>query len=64
MALKHSRIPLGRADALASQAMREAHQIGIPADEIVAVGGLRRFAPALDGAVLVAVVLPLTHFAA
>jgi DNA polymerase (family X) len=55
MALKHSRIPLGRADALASQAMREAHQKGVPADEIVAVGGLRRFAPALDGAVLVAV---------
>jgi DNA polymerase (family 10) len=55
MALKHSRIPLGRAEALASQAMREAHQIGLPADEIVPVGGVRRFAPALDGVVLVAV---------
>ncbi len=55
MALKDSRIPLGRADALASQAIREAHQMGLPADEIVPVGGLRRFAPALDGAVLVAI---------
>ena len=52
MALKHSRIPLGRADALASQAIREAHQAGLPADDIVPVGGLRRCAPALDGAVL------------
>src|SRR5262245_58433284 len=55
MALKHSRIPLGRADALASQAIREANQAGLPADDIVAVGGLRRFAPALDGAALLAV---------
>jgi DNA polymerase (family 10) len=55
MSLKHSRIPLGRADALASQAIREAHQAGLPADEIVPVGGLRRFAPAVEGTVLVAV---------
>jgi DNA polymerase (family 10) len=55
MALKHSTIPLGRVDALASLAMREAHHVGLPADELVPVGGLRRFAPALDGAVLVAV---------
>jgi DNA polymerase (family 10) len=55
MALKHSRIPLGRADALASQAIREAHLAGLPADDIVPVGGIRRFSPALDGAVLVAI---------
>jgi DNA polymerase (family X) len=55
MALKHSRIPLGRADMLASTAIREAHQAGLPADDIVPVGGLRRYAPALDGAVLLAV---------
>ena len=55
MALKHSRIPLGRADLLANLAIREAHQAGLPADDIIPVGGLRRFAPALDGAVLVAV---------
>jgi DNA polymerase (family 10) len=55
MALKHSRIPLGRADALASQAIREAHQVGVPAGEIVLAGGLRRFSPAVDGAVLVAI---------
>jgi DNA polymerase (family 10) len=54
MALKHSRIPLGRADTLASMAIREAHQAGLPADDIVPAGGLRRYAPALDGAVLVA----------
>jgi DNA polymerase (family 10) len=55
MALKHSRIPLGRADMLASTAIREAHQAGLPADDIVPVGGLRRYAPALDGAVLLAI---------
>ena len=55
MALKHSRIPLGRADALASQAIREAHDAGLPADDIVRVGGIRRCAPALDGAALVAI---------
>ena len=55
MAPKHSRIPLGRADALAAQAIREAHQAGLPSDDIVAAGGVRRYAPAVDGAVLVAV---------
>jgi DNA polymerase (family X) len=55
MVLKPSRIPLGRADMLASTAIREAHQAGLPADDIVPVGGLRRYAPALDGAVLLAV---------
>lgn len=55
MALKNSRIPLGRADMLASIAVREAHQAGLPADDIVAVGGVRRYAPAVDGAVLLAV---------
>ena len=55
MALKNSRIPLGRADMLASMAVREAHQAGLPADDIVPVGGVRRYAPAVDGAVLLAV---------
>ncbi len=55
MSLKHSRIPLGRADALASQVIREAHQAGLPTDDIVPAGGLRRFAPAVEGTVLVAV---------
>jgi DNA polymerase (family 10) len=54
--LKNSRIPLGRADALASQAIREAHWSGLPVRDVIAVGGLRRFAPAVDGAVLVAIV--------
>ena len=55
MALKHSRIPLGRADALAAQAIREAQEAGLPSDDIVPAGGVRRYAPAVDGAVLVAV---------
>ena len=53
--LKNSRIPLGRADALASQAIREAHQSGLPVTDIIRVGGLRRCAPAVDGAVLLAI---------
>ena len=55
MAIKHSKIPLGRAETLAAMAIREAHQAGLPADDIVPAGGLRRFTPALDGAVLVAI---------
>jgi DNA polymerase (family 10) len=55
MAIKHSKIPLGRAETLAAMAIREAHQAGLPADDIVPGGGLRRFSPALDGAVLVAI---------
>jgi len=52
---KQPTIPLGRADMLAALAMREAQQLGLPADEIVTVGGLRRYAPALDGIRLLAV---------
>jgi DNA polymerase (family 10) len=55
MVLKNSRIPLGRADALASQAIREAHQAGLPLKDMIPVGGLRRYAPAVEGAVLVAI---------
>ena len=39
---------------LASTAIREAHQAGLPAEDIVPVGGVRRFSP-VDGAVLLAV---------
>ena len=56
MAPKHSRIPLGRAEALAAQAIREAQEAGLPFDDIVPAGGVRRYAPAVDGAVLVAIV--------
>ena len=54
--LKNSRIPLGRADALASQTIREARQSGLPFKDIVKVGGLRRCAPAVEGVTLVAIV--------
>jgi DNA polymerase (family X) len=56
MALRQSKIPLGRAAMLASQAIHEAQHAGLPADEIVPVGGIRRYSPALDGVVLVAIV--------
>ena len=55
MALKHSKIPLGRAEALASAAIREAHQAGLPSADIVPVGGVRRYTPAVEGAVLLAI---------
>jgi DNA polymerase (family 10) len=61
MPLKYSRIPLGRADALASMAIREAHQAGLPTDHIMPVGGLRRFAPALDGAAMIAIAANADH---
>lgn len=61
MVLKNSRIPLGRADALASQAIREAQQSGLPLKNIVKVGGLRRCAPAVDGAVLLAIADEANH---
>ena len=54
--LKNSRIPLGRAEALASHAIDEAHQSGLPVVDLVPVGGLRRFSPAVDGVTLLAVV--------
>jgi len=48
-------IPLGRAEMLAVMAIREAQQTGLPADEIIPAGGLRRFTPAVDGVLLLAV---------
>ncbi len=56
MPLKNSRIPLGRAHALASQTIRDAHQAGFPVKDIIPVGGIRRVAPAVEGAVLLAIV--------
>ena len=54
--MRNSTIPLGRAHQLASEAIREAQRSRVPAAEIIPVGGLRRCAPAVDGAVLVAIV--------
>jgi DNA polymerase (family 10) len=59
--MRHSKIPLGRADLLASLARREAQQVGLPADDIVPVGGLRRYEPAVDGTILVALVPHVRH---
>jgi len=54
--LRNSKIPLGRAHALASHAIREAQQARLPAREIILVGGVRRCSPAVEGAVLLAIV--------
>ena len=40
---------------LASMVSREAQRAGLPVDDLVPVGGLRRCAPAMDGASLLAV---------
>ena len=56
MSPKTSQIPLGRADALASQVIRDARQAGLPARDIIPVDGIRRCAPAVDGTVMVAIV--------
>ena len=40
-----TRLPLGRAHLLASNIRREIRRAGIAFDELVAVGGIRRFAP-------------------
>jgi len=61
MALKNSRIPLGRADALATLAIREVRQAGLPAEDVLAVGGLRRCAPALEGAALLVLATDTVH---
>lgn len=49
------RLPLGRAHLLASTALREARRAGVPADSIVSVGSLRRYAPDVGGVLLIAV---------
>ncbi|HEX5110274.1 MAG TPA: PHP domain-containing protein [Vicinamibacterales bacterium] len=59
-ALATSRIPLGRASLLASSAIREAARLGIPAQSVTPVGGVRRFAPDVADTALLAAFAP-TH---
>jgi DNA polymerase (family 10) len=54
-------MPLGRADLLATTAIHEARQAGLPVSDIVPAGGVRRFAPSLGGARLVAIADPSRH---
>jgi len=46
---------------LASMASREAHRVGLAVQDIVPVGGLRRYAPSLEGAALLALVAEDRH---
>jgi DNA polymerase (family X) len=53
--LTTSRIPLGRAHLLASTAIREARQAGLPFSSIVPLGSLRRYAPDVGDVSLLAI---------
>jgi DNA polymerase (family 10) len=53
--VRSPRLPLGRAHLLASTAIREARRVGLPADSIVSVGSLRRFAPEVGQISLLAI---------
>lgn len=53
-----SRTPLGRAHILASSVSREIRRAGIPVEELVPVGGIRRFAPEVGEVALLALVAP------
>jgi DNA polymerase (family 10) len=53
--VRSPRLPLGRAHLLASTALREARRAGLPADSVVSVGSLRRYAPDVGGVSLLAV---------
>jgi DNA polymerase (family 10) len=57
-------IPLGRAHALASFVAQEIRRTGAPIDQLVPLGGLRRYAPAVDGVTLLAVAEAAQHRAA
>src|SRR5687768_6222544 len=46
---------------LASGAMREAQRAGVPAQSITALGGLRRFAPAVNDVSLLAIAPAAQH---
>jgi DNA polymerase (family 10) len=59
--MSRSRIPLGRAHQLASSVRREAARAGLSALELTPVAGLRRFAPAVEGAALLGVASPSQH---
>lgn len=53
-----SRTPLGRAHLLASSVSREIRRAGIPVEELVTVGGIRRFTPEVGEVALLALVAP------
>ena len=56
-----SRMPMGRAHLLASMVMREIRRAGLPADDVVPLGSLRRWAPDVGDVSLLAVAAPTAH---
>jgi DNA polymerase (family 10) len=59
--LTGSRIPLSRAHQLASTVIREARRAGLPADGVITLGSLRRWAPDVGDVSLLAVAQPANH---
>jgi DNA polymerase (family 10) len=53
--LKSFRIPLGRAHLLAATLTREAKRLGVPVDQLVPLGSLRRYSPDVGDVSLLAV---------
>jgi DNA polymerase (family 10) len=54
-------MPLGRAHLLASMVMREVRRAGLPAEEVIPLGSLRRCAPDVGDVSLLAVAQPAAH---
>jgi len=54
-------MPLGRAHLLASMVMREVRRAGLPADDVLPLGSLRRWAPDIGDVSLLAVAQPAVH---
>ena len=56
-----SRIPLGRADLLASSVIRETRRAGINMDSVTSIGSIRRFAPDIGDVSLLGVAPAARH---
>jgi DNA polymerase (family 10) len=54
-------MPLGRAHLLASMMMREVRRAGLPTEDVVPLGSLRRWAPDIGDVSLLAVAPPAAH---
>lgn len=61
MTLSTTRMPLGRAHALASLIIREARRAGLPAESLTPVGSLRRHAPDIGHVSLLAIAEASRH---
>ena len=53
--MRSERLPLGRAHSLAAYAIQEARRRGIPADPLLLIGSLRRYAPDVGDVSLLAI---------